>query len=197
MADCFQFCKIFMYADEARVYINGQCDKTHKKCWVTVEIITQWSTGWQLKLNVKKRGVLHFGYRNKSLDYFLSNEKLQTLDDMNDFVITVDKTLHFNAYIDSIITRAYRICSTILSGFYTKSASFLINKYKTYVRPIFEYNAVIWSPSCLTYINKCERVHRFLTKRLPGLWDTIYLHRLNILNLESLKKRRLYNDMCL
>ena len=66
---------------------------------------------------------------------------------------------------------------------------------KTYVRPILLYNTVIWSPSCLTYINKCKRVQRFFTKRLPELWDTPYLHRLNILSLESLDERRLYNDM--
>ena len=87
---------------------------------------------------------------------------------MNDLGITVDKTLHFNAYIDSIISRSYRMCSTILSDFYTKSASFLISMYKTFVRPILEYNTVTWSPSCLTYINKCESVQRFFTKRLPG-----------------------------
>ena len=35
----------------------------------------------------------------------------------------------------------------------------------------------------------------FLTRGLPGLWDTPYLHRLNILNLESLEKKQMYNDM--
>ena len=118
-------------------------------------------------------GALHLGYRNKSLDYFLSNKKLQTLIGINDLDITDDKALHFNAYINSIIARAYRMCSTILSGFYTKSASFLISIYKTYVRSILEYNTVIWSPSCLTYINKGERVQRFL---LEGCQDCGILH---------------------
>ena len=86
------------------------------------------------------------------------------------------------------------MCSTILSGFYTISASFLISMHKTYFRQNLEYNTVIWSPSCLAYINKCERVQLFFIKRLSVLWDTPYLHRLNILNLESLEERRLYND---
>ena len=172
--DCLQFCKIIMYADDARVFINYQCDNAYEKMLDDLERITQWSTVWQLKLNVKKCGVLHLGYRNKSFDCFLSNEKLQTSNDMNDLGITVDKTLHFNAYIDSIIARAYRMCSTILSGFYTKYASFLITTYKAYVRPILEYNTVIWSPSCLTCINKCERVQRFFLPK--GCQDCGILH---------------------
>ena len=107
MPDFLKFCKIILYADDVRLFINGQCDNAYEKMLGDLERITQWSTIWQLRLNVKKCGILHLEYRNKSFDYFLSNEKLQTLNDMNDLGITVDKTLHFNAYIDSIIARAY------------------------------------------------------------------------------------------
>ena len=100
-------------------------------------------------LNLMLRN-MYLECRNKNLDYFVSNEKLQILNGMNDLSITVDKTLHFYAYIDSIFARAYRMCSTILSGFYTIFANFLISMYKTYVTPILEYNTAIWFPSCLT-----------------------------------------------
>ena len=35
----------------------------------------------------------------------------------------------------------------------------------------------------------------FFTKRLHGLWDVPYTARLHILNVQSLKERRLHNDM--
>ena len=39
----------------------------------------------------------------------------------------------------------------------------------TYVRPIVEYNSVVWSPSSAHDIDAVERVQRRFTKRLPGL----------------------------
>ena len=39
---------------------------------------------------------------------------------------------------------------------------------KIYVRPLLEYNAIIWSPTSLKYIEKCERIQRYFTKRLRG-----------------------------
>ena len=70
MPDCLQFCKIIMYADDARLFINDQCVNAYEEMQGDLERITQWSTIWQLKLNVKKCGVLHLGYRNKNLDFF-------------------------------------------------------------------------------------------------------------------------------
>ena len=67
--------------------------------------------------------------------------------------------------------------------------------YKTYVRPLLEYNTQIWSPHLICDIDKIERVQKFLTKRLPGLRNTPYLERLRITDLKSLEERRIINDL--
>jgi len=43
-----------------------------------------------------------------------------------------------------------------------------------YVRPIVEYNSVIWSPSTVRNIEVVERVQRRFTKRQPGLRHMSY-----------------------
>ena len=48
MPDCLQFCKIIIYADDARVFLNGQCDNAYEKMLGDLEIIMQWSLIWQL-----------------------------------------------------------------------------------------------------------------------------------------------------
>ena len=87
---------------------------------------------------------------------------------MKDLGITVNDCLCFDSYIDTVVAKAYRICYGILKGFYTRSPKFLMAMFKIYVRPLREYNAIIWSPTSLKYIEKCERIQRYFTKRLRG-----------------------------
>jgi len=46
-----------------------------------------------------------------------------------------------------------------------------------YVRPMAEYNSVIWSPSTVRDV-EVERIQRCFTKRLPGLRNMSYEKRL-------------------
>jgi len=64
-----------------------------------------------------------------------------------------------------------------------------------YVRPILEYNGVIWSPSLVRDIQQLEKVQRRFTKRLLGMKSLSYSERLQRLSLPILELRRLYLDL--
>ena len=68
----------------------------------------------------------------------------------------------------------------------------LVRAFVTYVRPVVEYNTVIWSPFNKCDIERVEKVQRRFTKWLPGLKDLTYSQRLKVIDLESLELRRLY-----
>jgi len=72
--------------------------------------------------------------------------------------------------------------------------SWLVRAYLVHVRPLLEYNCVIWSPWLKQDIDKIERVQRRFTKRLPGCKCLSYSKRLLQLNLTSLELRR-YADL--
>ena len=63
------------------------------------------------------------------------------------------------------------------------------------VRPIVEYNSVIWSPQNVHDIEEIERIQRRFTKRLPGLKTYSYATRLNQLKIPGLELRRLHIDL--
>jgi len=67
----------------------------------------------------------------------------------------------------------------------------------TSVRPLLEYNSVIWSPSLKRDIALLEHVQRRFTKRLPGLKDHTYDECLKRLNLErlELQLRIIWSDL--
>ena len=67
--------------------------------------------------------------------------------------------------------------------------------FKTYVRPLLEYNSSVWSPHLLRDINSIERVQRRFTKRLRGMYDMCYDERLARLQLERLEARRIRVDV--
>jgi hypothetical protein len=93
---------------------------------------------------------MHIGYSNPKYNYCKRDIPRSTVCKMNDLGISVDSTLSFNSYIDVVVGKAYRMCYHIINAFYTKSSVFMMSLFKTYVRPLLEYNCVIWSPSSLT-----------------------------------------------
>jgi len=79
--------------------------------------------------------------------------------------------------------------------FLSKNRNILVKAYITYIRPLLEYAACIWSPYQLDDIAKIESVQRRFTKRLPGLSNISYSDRLAVLGLRSLQLRRLHQDL--
>ena len=63
--------------------------------------------------------------------------------------------------------------------------------FMVYIRPIVEYNSIIWSPSTARDIDAVESVQRRFIKRLPTLKNLSYRERLKRLNIFSLELRRL------
>jgi len=58
--------------------------------------------------------------------------------------------------------------------------------FNVYVRPLVEYNSVVWSPYRKCDIVAVENVKRKFTKRLPGFVEHSYSKRLSLLKLPSL-----------
>ena len=83
----------------------------------------------------------------------------------------------------------------ILKCFISKDINVLLRSYFTYVRPILEYNSVVWSPVLKCEIDALERVQRRFTKRLRGMDTLSYTDRLVKLELITLELRRLHSDL--
>jgi len=71
----------------------------------------------------------------------------------------------------------------------------LVRAFVVYVRPILEYNSVVWSPCLKCEKEEIEKVQRRFTKKLKGLKNVSYSDRLSRLGLPSLELRRLHLDL--
>jgi len=86
-------------------------------------------------------------------------------------------------------------CFAYPSMFVSRNTDFFVRSFKVYVRPLLEYNSVIWSPSAIHDIEAIERVQLRFTKRLHGFHSLPYKSRLQCLNILSLEHRRLLTDL--
>ena len=76
----------------------------------------------------------------------------------------------------------------------------LLTAYKSFVRPLLEYNSVIWNPKLKQDIRALESVQKWFTKVLLkrcNIKVTDYMHRLYMLDLKSLQYRRAEFDIVL
>ena len=71
----------------------------------------------------------------------------------------------------------------------------LLRAYIVYIRPILEYNCVVWSPQLKQDTDCIERVQRRFTKRLPNLRHMSYDNSLSVLDVPTSELRRLHVDL--
>ena len=71
----------------------------------------------------------------------------------------------------------------------------LIKAFVTYVRPLLEYNSVIWASYFKYDIEGVEQFQRRFTKRLLGLRNYSYTDCFELLNLSSVELRRIHSDL--
>ena len=194
---CITSSKCIMYADDTRLYNTVMNTNDCTDLQDSLELFSKWCNLWQLRLNVKKCAVLRIHQKSVApilFHYNINGAVLSSVTEFCDLGVLVDNHLTFVHHISNIISRAKRVSGIIYNVFKTRSITFLLKMYKTFVRPILEFNTCIWSPHLLHLINSIESVQRNFTCRIPAVCNLNYPDRLVALELESLEQRRLLID---
>ena len=121
----------------------------------------------------------------------IQKKLLPNVNSVRDLGINVTNYLTPSDHVCDIAAKAHKRASLIHRCFLSRNTDLLVRAFIVYVRPLLEYNSVIWSPSTIHDIEAIERVQRRFTKRLHGLHSLPYKLRLQLLNLQSLEHRRL------
>ena len=153
---------------------------------------------WQLNIAFTKCNTMQLGahFAPPHLPTLhIADQPLARTTLLTDLGIKFDHNLKFNDHIQDITNRAYQRSNLIFRCFLSRDTNSLVRAYKTYVRPLLEYNSVVWSPSQICHINSIEAVQRAFTKRLHAIQNLPYSQRLSNLQLQTLKHRRLITDL--
>lgn len=187
-----------LFADDLKLYSSVNIGNISQSLQQSINNLVAWADRWQLGININKCAVLNVGSRNKIASgskYFINHTLLIKTDSVSALGVEVDSNLSYNAHISTIVAKATQRVGVLFHGFVTRDINFMRKAYISYIRPLLEYNSVIWNPHLKQYITLIEKVQRRFTKRIPRLHDLSYSERLAVINLEPLELRRLRFDL--
>jgi hypothetical protein len=94
-----------------------------------------------------------------------------------DLGITICDDLSYHIHVNNKVSKARQRSSTLLRGFVSLQLDIMRKTFVTYVRPMLEYNSLVWNPCQLHYIDLLENVQRNFSKRIPFLSSLTYFER--------------------
>ena len=160
-----------------------------------LDSLFNWSKLWQLNFSISKCKLMRFGYSHQYGTYTLGDTKIDSVESHRDLGILFDNRLKFHQHTTSVAAKANRILGLIKKSFESLDQDMLARLFKTLVRPIIEYGNTIWGPHIILDQRKLENIQRRATRLVENLQDKSCAERLQIMNLPSLKFRRLRGDL--
>ena len=107
----------------------------------------------------------------------------------------MESSFSYNRHIYIMCSKARARCAIYFKTFVSRDIFSMKLFFITYVRPLLEFASPLWNPILLSQINAIESVQRYFTNKIPTCSFLPYKRRLEILNLDSLQKRRNVADL--
>ena len=189
--------KAKIFADDTKIYFHHSTGDTSPFV-SSLSAFCDWASNWQLSIAFQKCNVISFGKQVSDTSYSLCGITLEQVSYIRDLGVYVSSDFKPGIHCSSIAAKAYSRCALLLKGFHTSDVSILLRVFKTYVRPLLEFNTPVWNPWLFKDIEHIEGVQRYFTReiykraRLPHM---DYASRLANLNLSSLEYHCVYFDL--
>jgi ribonuclease P/MRP protein subunit RPP40 len=194
---CCGNAKLQLFADDAKIYSSINIDSISVSLQNSLDNLCSWANDWQMTINIGKCAVLSVCSKPvfRVQTYYINGFAVTHNNSYKDLGITVCQNLSFIEHINNVVSKARQRVCMIFRGFISRDCEILRRAFITYVRPIIEYNTIVWNPCAKYLIDLIESVQRNFTKRIPSLTSLSYAERIAILNLETLELRRLRFDL--
>ena len=106
--------------------------------------------------------------------------------------VTIDSQLSWNGHIKATTKKANAVKGFLHQNISSCSTRIKLNCYKSLVRPILEYAAVVWAPHTLSAITFIEKIQRYATRFICGDYSrySSVTEMLQSLSLPTLSQQR-------
>ena len=192
---------IYLYADDAKIYKVIESIMDSRELQVALDNVNEWSDKWLLKLNASKcksltvSGCKSTIVTNYSVATAAGRQDLERVNNIKDVGVIIDEKLCFRDHINEKVNKAYMMLGIIKRNFKFLEKEAFKNLYKAMVRSHLEYAQSSWSPRYKKDIELIEKVQKRATKLVAICKNKPYEDRLRILDLPTLKFRRIRGDM--
>ena len=188
-------CKVSKFADDTKVATSVIKSEGCIKIQNDLDKLLGWADKWQMNFNSKKCKVLHLGYSNKSFNYDMNGDWLESVDQEKDLGVIISSNLKVANQCLEANNKANKMLGIINRNVVYKSKEVISKLYNSYVRPVIEYCAQVWAPYLKKDLDMLERVQRRATRMISGFEGKSYEERLKELGMFSVERRFLRGDM--
>ena len=199
-------CRYKIFADDIKIYLAHESivpDINEIFIQQNITSLVAVASSWGLSMNPSKCVCLRFSPRSSSLPfeglspYQINDSPINFALSYPDLGVTVDRNFKFHAHVKGKTAIASGLTSNILGCTLCRDADFLINIYKSLIRPMLEYSSCLWNLGYIGDLQSLERIQRRWTRSITGFERLPYEVRLQRLNLFSVQGRLLRNDLVL
>jgi hypothetical protein len=187
--------KIKIYADDIKIYLPVSSDENQHDLQQNLNNVLSWLENHGLLVSTNKSGVLCIGHGPIDCHYINNNDPIPLVPEYKDLGVRVDSKLSFSNHINKICADASKRASCIFKSFSCRDPRFLVQMFKTYVRPKIESSTSVWNPVDKGKVKLLEDIQKSYTGRIPGYENFDYLTRCSKLDLQPLVLRRLEFDL--
>ena len=200
--------KCMFFADDLKIYLNLRYQSCvnlaldFSSCQQDIDSVAATAESWGLRMNAEKCSVLRLVRGSSAcLDvallggYTVNGTILRVVTSQRDLGVLVDSTLRFHSHIASVVSRAGGLSMNLLRSTLCRSADFMLSLFVSHIRPLLDFASPVWNTGYLGDLHLLESVQRRWTKNIDGMTELSYAHRLEALNLYSIKGRLLRADL--
>lgn len=189
---------LYLFADDSKIYkIIKNPVHDRESLQVDLNKLYDWSDIWLMKIHPDKLFMMEIGgwREHPQHDYTVGPMMVRYSKIEKDIGVEIDDQLKFTSHIETIVKKANSKAGWLRRTFKFLTPTLFKPLYMAIVRSQLEYASSVWSPYMQKDIDKVESVQIRATKMLPGFKGKTYEERLRMLNLPTLKYRRLRGDM--
>ena len=182
-----------LYADDCILYRQIETQADASSLQNDLEVLEEWEKIWKMKLNIDKCMVLSVTLKSNPITshYILHNQQLTPVHSAKYLGVTIDSKLSFNDHVDSTCKKANSALAFLRRNFRLCQRKIKVDLYLTYVKPILEYAASVWSPHTGYAMNKLENIQRRAARFVMSNYSrtSSVTEMLNSLKWNSIKSR--------
>ena len=138
-----------LLADDAKLYSRIYIDQPSIFLQHLLDCLSSWADSWQLAINISKCCVIStcFNKAVSSNKYYLDRNLIPSTTYTFDLGNTITNNLSFHTHFNNIVSKALQRNSIFFRGFVSRNLSPCRKAFITYIRPLLEYNSVVWIPT--------------------------------------------------
>ena len=190
---------LLMFADDTKLFRKIESLYDNTTLQEDISKLENWCQRWNMKFNNDKCKIMHIGRTNQKFQYKMTTYQGETLikavEQEKDLGVTFDINLKFSKHIQLQTNKSNRLMGLIRRSYSFLDPTSFKFLFTSLVRPHLEYCIPVWYPVLKKDQLLIENVLRRASKLIPACKNLPYEERLKMLQLPSMRYRRIRGDM--